>query len=166
MYRRWIYMTIAIIASALLISQTVFSFKEDKGIIYIRSFSMDQTTFYVTQTELATGAEEITATMSVAGLYYCARTLMAVCLLCFLCFFSNRWRMILAVLGAILAGVYYVLMIYYAVKITDFHYTTLYPNFWAVLPAIVLQMMVLTWQNVARYVMTLNENEEKEEMAE
>ena len=88
MYRRWIYMLIAIGASMFLLSHPVFSFKEDQGIIYIRSFSMDKTTFYVTQTELKTGAEHITATMSVKGLYYCNWAMLLGCILCFFCFFS------------------------------------------------------------------------------
>ena len=163
MYRRWIYMIIAIIASAILPSQKMFSFQDDKGIIYVRSFSMDEKVFYVTQTELATGAEEVTETMSIAGLYYCAKAMLVLCVLCFFCFFSKRGRMVLAVLAAILAGAYYILMIYYAVRITDEHFTTLYPTIMAVLPAIVLQLMLLVRRNVAHAAMLENINEEKDE---
>ena len=48
MYRRWAYMLIAIAASAVMFLHPVFSFQQDKGIIYVRSFSMDQKRFYVT----------------------------------------------------------------------------------------------------------------------
>ena len=150
MYRRWIYMLIAIGASMFLLSHPVFSFKEDQGIIYIRSFSMDKTTFYVTQTELKTGAEHITATMSVKGLYYCNWAMLLGCILCFFCFFSFSWRMRLALITAFIAGIYYVLMVFYALRMSDNHYATLYPNVIALLPAVVLQMMVFLRHNIIR----------------
>ena len=156
-------MLFAILASALLLNRSVFSFQEDKGIIYVRSFSMDQNTFYVTQTNLRTGAEEVTAMMSVAGLHYCTMAMLSVSIACLLCFFSNRWRMVLCMIVIVLAGAYYLLLIYYAIEITGEHYTTMYPNLWAILPAIVLQMMILVRQNVARTIMAENEDEEQAE---
>ena len=163
MIRRWVYMAIAIVTAALMPTRPVFNFQDDKGIIYVRSFSMDQHTFYVTQTELATGASEVTSTMSVAGLYYCARVLLYLCIACLLCFFSDRWRMWLCIISIVCAGAYYILMMYYAMEITDNFYTTLYPNFMALLPAVVLQMMVLVRQSIARTLMERNENEEPAE---
>ena len=159
MFRRWVYMVIAIVASAVLSLHPVFSFQEDKGIIYIRSFSMDQETFYVTQTELRTGAEQITATMSVKGLYFCRRLMLFGCILCLLCFFSKRWRLTLALITAFIAGAYYVLMIYYAMRMSDDHYATLYPNLMAVFPAIVLQMMILVRQNIIKSMITAEDTE-------
>ena len=164
MYRRWAYMVVAILASAFLLTKPVFSFQDDKGIIYVRSFSMDQKMFYVTQTELKTGVEEVTATMSVAGLYYCNKVMLWSCILCLLCFFNNRWRMILCLFSIALAGLYYVLIIYYATRISDLHFATLSPTLMAVLPAIVMQCMILIRANVARAVLMENENEEKEEI--
>ena len=151
MFRRWIYMAIAIAAAAVLFMRPVFNFQEDKGIIYVRSFSMDEKTFYVTQTTLDGGIPEITATMSVKGLYYCNKVMLWGSILCFLCFFS-RWRAWIATVVALIAGAYYLIMFYYAMKIADLHYATLYPNFMAFLPAIVCQMMVLTRQNVIHTV--------------
>lgn len=148
MYRRWAYMIIAIIASAVLFTRPVLNFQDDKGIIYVRSFSMDQKTFYVTQTGLKDGIPEISATMSVAGLYYCNKVMLWGCILCLLCFFSNRWRIRIALATAIIAGAYYVLLAYYAIKMSDNHYATLYPNLMVIWPGIVCQMMVLTRQNV------------------
>ena len=154
-------MIIAVIASWLLLSHPVFSFQDDKGIIYTRSFSMDTKLFYVTQTKLETGAEEVTATMSVAGLYYTAWVMFILCATSLLCFFNARWRMTLNVIAAICAGVYYILMIYYAIAMTDNHYTTLYPNLYALLPAIVLQFMLLVRRSTAREIVAENENEEE-----
>ena len=162
MFRRWAYMVVAIVAAGVLPMKPVFNFQEDKGIIYIRSFSMDKEMFYVTQTELSTGASEVVSTKSVAGLYYCARTMYYLCILCLLCFFSNKWRMWICVITAVCAGAYYILMLYYAVTITDNFYTTLYPTYMALLPAVVLQMMILVRQNVLLAEKQWNEDEEKE----
>lgn len=148
MYRRWIYMVIAILAAALLPVKPVFMFQEDKGIIYVRSFSMDQKEFVVTQTEMKTGIEQITATMSVKGLYYCYQAMLWGCVICFLCFYRRRWRIAICTAVTVVAGIYYALMIYYAIQIADIHYATLYPSWTAILPAIEMQMMVMTRHNI------------------
>lgn len=161
MYRRWSYMVLAIIAAAVLINKPIFRFQSDKGIIYVRSFSMDEKNFVVTQTELATGLEEVTEVMSVKWLYYCNKLMLWTSILCFLCFFSFRGRLVLADLTMILAGAYYVLVLYYAMKISDWHYATLYPNWAVFLPAVVLQCMVLTHRNVVVSARSFNSDEEQ-----
>lgn len=151
MIRRWIYMSIAIIAAALLGTRPVFNFQSDTGILYTRSFSMaDQKQFVVTQRELSTGAEEVAAIMSVKGLYYCSKAMLWGSMLCLLCFFSYRGRMTLIFVTVAAAGLFYILMIVYAIRMTDQHYATLYPNFAAIWPAIVLQAMLLTRSNMIR----------------
>ena len=72
--------------------------------------------------------------------------------------------MILCLFSISLAGLYYVLIIYYATRISDLHFATLSPTLMAVLPAIVMQCMILIRANVARAVLMENENEEKEEI--
>jgi len=146
--RRRLYMAVAIIASVVLLQRPVFNFQDDKGIMYVRSFSMTEKTFVVTQTELATGIPHVTAVMSTKGLRICNYFMIAGCVLCWLCFFEDRWRVFIALVTALLAGVYYILMIYYAMRMSSDHYATLYPNFMAILPAIVLQMMVFVRRNV------------------
>lgn len=161
MYRRWAYMAIAILASCLLFLKPVFKFNDDKGIIYVRSFDMDQTHFWVTQTELDTGIEHITAVMSVKWLYRINKAMLWGCIICLLCFWSNRWRFWIALITACIAGAYYVFMAYYAMKIAEDHYATLYPTITAFLPAIVLQMMILVQQNVRREGMYRDEEEQE-----
>ena len=148
MFRRWAYMVVAIIASALLFTRPVFGFREDKGIIYIRSFSMTEKEFKVTQTELENGAQHTTAKMSVVGLYISHMFMFIGSILCFLCFFSKSWRVWLCNLTAVACGAYYLLMIIYAMRMSDIHYATLYPTIMSIIPAIVLQLMILTRHNV------------------
>ena len=56
----------------------------------------------------------------------------------------------LALITAFIAGIYYVLMVFYALRMSDNHYATLYPNVIALLPAVVLQMMVFLRHNIIR----------------
>lgn len=148
--KRLAYMLIAIFASWLMFLHPVFNFESDKGIIYTRSFSMDQKTFYVTQTDLKTGVPEITATTSVIWLYRCNKVMLWGSILCLLCFFSDRLRLAISYITTVSSGFYYVLVVYYAMKLADLHYTTLYPNYMIILPGIVCAMMILTSRNVIK----------------
>ena len=150
MYRRLAYTVVAIMASLLLFEHPVFNFQDDKGIIYVRSFSMDQKTFYVTQTTLQDGVPEITATTSVKWFYYCNKAMVWGCIMSLLCFFSIPLRLTVTYLSAVVAGSYYVLVVYYSLKLADLHYTTLYPNYMIVLPGIVCAMMLLVSRNLIK----------------
>ena len=150
MRRRAVYMIIAIAASWAMFLHPVFNFQDDKGIIYVRSFSMDQKMFYVTQTDLKTGATEVTATTSVEWLYYCSKAMLWGSILCLLCVFSDRVRMVIAYITTVISGSYYVLIVYYSMKLADLHYATLYPNYMIILPAIVCAMMILTSRNIIK----------------
>ena len=59
---------------------------------------MTQTEITVTQTDLKTNADTVTATMSVKGLYFCVIAMIVGSGLCLLCFFNDRWRIILAII--------------------------------------------------------------------
>ena len=152
MYRRWIYMAVALIASVILLHQPTCKFLDDKGIIYVRSFTMTQTEFTVIQTELNAPINHITATMSVKGLYYCIKAMIYGIVLCFLCWFDDKWRIILAVATAVIAGLYYVILAYYVSRIAAQHYASVYPTIAAILPAIVCQMMLLVRRNVVNEI--------------
>ena len=161
--KRLLFYVIAIFASVMLLYHPVFSFQEDKGIIYVRSFTMDMNNFCVIQTNISTGVSDIIDVMSVGGLYICAWVMLVLSALALLCFWDDVWRMRLCVAAAFFAGAYYLLMIYYAIEITDEYYTTLYPNLYSLLPALVLQSMLVIRKNIARTLRLQYENEEKEE---
>ncbi len=146
--RRWIYMAAAIIASAVLMQRPVFNFQDDKGIIYVRSYEIDTYRVSVVHTRLDNGLKEVADSTSIAGLHYCNLVMLWGSVLCLLAFFSKRWQTYIALFTAIAAGVYYALMIFYAMRISDAMFATLYPNIMAVLPAVVCQMMILTRHNI------------------
>ena len=143
--RRLVYMVVAILAAALLPIRPALHFQEDKGIIYVRSFSMDQKALVMTQTALDTGVVANTESMSVKGLYYCYKIMLWGTILCFLCFFKVSWRIVICDVVALAVGVYYVLIVIYAMRIADAYFATFYPDVIAMLlPALVLQGMILT----------------------
>lgn len=151
MMRRWIYMSVAILAAYFLISRPVFNFQKDSGIIYVRSFEMvEQRSVVVTQTDIKSGASEVTDKMSVVGLHYCSMAMLWGSILCLLCFFSFRGRIFFATVAEIAAGAFYILLIVYAMRISEDQYATLYPNLFALLPAVVLEAMALTRRNVIK----------------
>ena len=158
-----LFIIISIIASVTLLNHPVFSFKEDKGILYVRSFSMDSSNFYVIQTNISNGVADIIDIMPVSGLHICAWAMVLTCVAALLCFWDELWRMRICIAAIVFAGAYYILMIYYAVEITDEYYSTLYPNLFALLPAVVMHLLLIVRKDIAHMLLSQNENEEKEE---
>ena len=156
-----IYNVIAIVASIVLLFVPVFSFIGDQGIIYLREFVMDTRTFSIVQTELATGKVSVLISMSVRGMYYCAWAMTVVSIICLLCY-MRRWKRKLSRVVIILAGLYYVLMIYYAIKMTGTYYATLYLNLAAVLPAVIILSMRVIRQETKRSIIDSIGIEEEE----
>lgn len=163
MYRRWAYMAIAILAAALLPLSSPLSFLQDEGIIYIRSFTMNQERFMMLQTELDSGVTEVAATMSVKGLYYCYWAMLIGAVGALLCMMSPYARLWMCDITMVAAGAYYVLLIIYALRIGDVYFPTIGVSWGTFLPAIVLEMMVLTHGNVHRYGHYLDDEIEGEE---
>ena len=137
-------MLVAIAAAMVLRYVPVFDFQGDKGVKSNRTYEMDQKNFYAYQTDFDTNERVIVGVVSVKGLYYCNLAMIGTSLLCLLCFFSDQWRIWLSLITVILCGAYYALMAYYAMRISNEWFPTLYPNLAAILPAVVLEAMVLT----------------------
>jgi uncharacterized membrane-anchored protein len=141
-------MVVAIVASVAMLSQPACKFLDDKGIRYVRSFSMTQTQITLTLTDIKTNTDTVKDTMSVKGLYYCVIAMIVGSSLCFLCFFDDRWRIIIAIITACVAGLYYILLVYYIFRIADKQFATAYPTFVVILPAVVCQMMLLVRRSI------------------
>lgn len=163
MYRRWAYMAIAILAAALLPLSSPLSFLQDEGIIYIRSFTMNQERFMMLQTELDSGLTEVAATMPVKGLYYCYWVMLFGSIGALLCMMSPVARLWMCDITMVAAGAYYVLLVIYALRIADTYFATMGVAWGTLLPAVVLEMMVLTHGNVRRYGHYLDDEIEGEE---
>ena len=120
---------------------------------------MDMQRVVVAQTELATGAKQVVAEMSVKGLWYCYRAMLILAIISLFFFFSRK-GLIVCDLVSILAGAYYVLLIYYAMQISDLQFATLTPTLTVVLPALTIQAMILARQCIVR---SLQEESEEED---
>lgn len=151
MYRRLAYMAIALTAVCLMRVAPVFSFSTDKGIIYDRSFTMDLQEFQVIQTTLDTNIPYVWETMSVNGLYVLQQILFWAIIVCMLVFYPTKVRWYLSLGIAAAGGVFYFLLIHYALRISDLQYATLAPTWVAFLPAVVIAMMILLNRNVAKF---------------
>ena len=151
MYRRLAYMAIALTAVCLMRVAPVFSFSTDKGIIYDRSFTMDLQEFQVIQTTLDTHIPQVWATMSVNGLYVVQQILFWAIIVCMLVFYPTKVRWYLSLGIAAAGGVFYFLLIHYALRISDLQYATLAPTWVAFLPAVVIAMMILLNRNVSKF---------------
>lgn len=162
MYRRWAYMVVAIIASLLISVSPTYSFMPDQGTFSVRSFSMTKTKVIVTQTLKDTGIKRVLATRSVAGIYVCFWAMLLGSITCFLMFYSSRIRIYSCFFTIGAAGLYYVFLVYYALRISGEQYCTLAPTWTVILPAIVLEMMILVFRNVTRYGTYLEEVTDEE----
>lgn len=141
-------MLTAILAAMVLYYKPVFNFESDKGIYYTRSFQMDAQDFYTIQTDLKTGVAKIEEHSSVKGFRYCAIAMLVTGTLTLLCVFRRSWRRLLALLCALSAAAYLILVVYYAIYLADTHYVTLYPNAYLALPILVLLCMLLLRSNI------------------
>ncbi|MBR6017711.1 MAG: hypothetical protein IK073_03725 [Paludibacteraceae bacterium] len=151
-FKRWLFMFVAIAAAMTLRYVPVFEFQGDKGIVSNRTYEMDQKNFYAWQTDFETNERVLVGVVSVKGLYYTNLAMIALSVLCLLCFFSDRWRIWLSLVTVLVAGSYYAFMIFYAVKISNEWFPTLYPNLAAILPAVVIEAMVLTRKSLLREI--------------
>ena len=150
---RWIYMLLAFAAAYTMNYFTVLEFQPDKGIIYMRNYEMTQSRFIVTQTELeGEHKTEVVAVVSLKWLNRAKWAIIAMTILCTLCFFSNKLQITVSLLTLVVCVLYYVILIYYAIRISDEQFPTMYPTLAAVLPAIVMQMMILLRKNILQDV--------------
>jgi len=165
MHKRLIYLAVAIIASAVLFLKPVFSFQDDSGIKYVRHFSMTNTDFVETLTPFDTTTHASIVKMPVRGLLYCNILMLCGSILCLLSFFDEQKQIWICIITSVFVGAYYVMMIWYAIRISDVFFATLYPNYMAILPIVVLQMMLMTRREIVHeMLLTANDNDETEEI--
>lgn len=160
--KRLLYMLVAIIATIPMHFYPDLNFQSDKGIIYMRSYEMDQTHFRVIQTKLDNSETEVVATMSIVWLKRAKWAILGATILCLLCFFNNQWRIIISLLTIVLCCTYYIVLISYSMRISDAEFPTIYPTLITVLPAIVVQMMILLRKNILEDVRHRDETMEND----
>lgn len=157
MQRRIVYIAIAFLASLLLFFKPVFTFQSDTGMIYERSFSMSLSTFTLTLTDLETGFSHVKAQKSVAGLLVCTIAMFLGTVSCGVWYYRRRLLKKLCNITIFFTVLYYLFMLYYAIYLMDTYFATLWPNWAAFMPVIVLEMMLLIRRNVSKQLESIRE---------
>ena len=151
------YMLIAIILTVSMFYAPILSFVGDTGVSKIRTCEMDQKSCQLIETQLDINKAEVKEALSTSGLRYVNWAILIGCIATFLCFWSGSQRMMLALYTMIAVGVYYLLLVYYAVEIANTFYATMYPNIGVFIPLFIVQMMILTRRNILNQRIDLDE---------
>jgi len=148
--RKWGRLVLAIVASVLLLNKPVLSFLDEPGLENVRTYRMTPSRFEVHHIEMATGLDKLMGAMSVKGLYYGAWAILLGCIACALLYESHRTRIIVCSITAFLAGAYYMIMIYYAIRLSQKFFLIIYPNWITLLPLVVLITMLFIRNETVR----------------
>ncbi len=158
---KWGRLVLAIVSSIILLNKPVFNFIEEKGIVSVRTFKITKRTFEMHYVDMKTGLDELVGAMSISGLFYGALAIMVGCFLCALLYESHRLRILSASITAFMAGAYYLLIGYYAIRLSQEFCLILYPNWVALLPAIVLLTMLSIRNSTVRKLMEVKQDEDE-----
>ena len=147
--RKWSRLLLAIVASVLLLNKPVFNFVDEKGLENTRTCVMTPTRFELHYIEMATGIDRPMYAMSVKGLYYGAWAILLGCVFCAFFYEIHELR----ILSCLITGAYYLIMIYYAIELSQKFCIILYPNLIAMLPVAVLLIMLSIRNTTVRKLM-------------
>ena len=139
---KWVRIIIAIAASVLLLNKPVFKCPDEPGLQSNRIYIMTPHTFEVHHIDMTTGLDKLMGTMSVKGLFYGALAILIGCVLCAIFNDEPPLLFLASRITAFLAGVYYLIIMYYAIQISQDFYAIVYPNFITFLPVVVLIAML------------------------
>jgi hypothetical protein len=151
--RKWSRLLLAIVASVLLLNKPVFNFVDEKGLENTRTCVMTPTRFELHYIEMATGIDRPMYAMSVKGLYYGAWAILLGCVFCAFFYEIHELRIFSCLITAFIAGAYYLIMIYYAIRLSQKFCIILYPNLIAMLPVAVLLIMLSIRNTTVRKLM-------------
>ena len=158
---KWGRLVLAIVSSIILLNKPVFNFIDEKGIISVKTYKITTRTFEMHFVDMKTGLDELVGAMSISGLFYGALAIMVGCFLCALLYESHRIRILICSITAFMAGTYYLIMMYYAIRLSQEFCLILYPNWVALLPAIVLVTMLWIRKDTLRRLIDAVQDEDE-----
>ncbi len=158
MIRKWGRLVLAIVSSILLLSKPVFNFVDEKGLVSVKTYKITPRTFEMHYVNMTTGLDELVGAMSISGLFYGALAILIGCVACALLYESHRLRILSASITAFMAGVYYLLIGYYAIRLSQEFCLILYPNWVALLPLVVLVTMLVIRNDTVRRLMEVKQD--------
>jgi len=122
---------------------------------------MTTRTFEVHHIEMATGIDKLMWTMSVKGLFYGALAILIGCIGCTVFYPLHRLRILISSITAFAAGTYYLIMMYYAIRLSQKFFLILYPNWVALLPVVVLVTMLWIRKDTVRRLIDAVQDEDE-----
>lgn len=158
---KWGRLLLAIVSSILLLNKPVFNFIDEKGLENTRTYVMTTRTFEVHHIEIATGMDKLMGAMSVKGLFYGALAILLGCIVCTLCYEDLQIRILSASITAFMSGSYYLLMMYYAIRLSQKFFLILYPNLIALLPVVILLTMLSIRNHTVRKLIAIQQEEDE-----
>ena len=158
---KWGRLVLAIVSSILLLSKPVFNFIDEKGIVSVKTYKITTRTFEMHFVDMKTGLDELVGAMSISGLFYGALAIMVGCFLCALLYESHRIRILISSITAFMAGAYYLLIGYYALRLSQEFCLILYPNWVALLPVVVLVTMLRIRKDTLRKLIDAVQDEDE-----
>lgn len=158
---KWGRLVLAIVSSILLLNKPVFNFIDEKGLENTRTYVMTTRTFEVHHIEMATGIDKLMWTMSVKGLFYGALAILIGCIGCTVFYSLHRLRILISSITAFAAGTYYLIMMYYAIRLSQEFFLILYPNWVALLPVVVLVTMLWIRKDTVRRLIDAVQDEDE-----
>lgn len=158
---KWGRLVLAIVSSIILLNKPVFNFIDEKGLENTRTYVMTTRTFEVHHIEMATGIDKLMGTMSVKGFFYGALAILIGCIVCALLYESHRLRILISTITAFAAGTYYLIMMYYAIRLSQEFFLIIYPNWIALLPVVVLITMLWIRKDTLRRLIDAVQDEDE-----
>ena len=158
---KWGRLVLAIVSSIILLNKPVFNFIDEKGLENTRTYIMTTRTFEVHHIEMATGIDKLMGTMSVKGFFYGALAMLIGSVVCTIFYSLHRFRILISTITAFLAGTYYLLMMYYAIRLSQEFFLILYPNWIALLPVVVLVTMLWIRKDTLRRLIDAVQDEDE-----
>ena len=158
---KWGRLVLAIVSSILLLNKPVFNFIDEKGLENTRTYVMTTRTFEVHHIEMATGIDKLMWTMSVKGLFYGALAILIGCIGCTVFYSLHRLRILICTITAFAAGTYYMIMMYYAIRLSQEFFLILYPNWVALLPVVVLVTILWIRKDTLRRLIDAVQDEDE-----
>ena len=158
---KWGRLVLAIVSSIILLNKPVFNFIEEKGIVSVRTYKITTRSFEMHYVDMKTGLDELVGAMSISGLFYGALAIMVGCFLCALLYESHRIRILISSITAFMAGAYYLLIGYYALRLSQEFCLILYPNWIALLPIVVLVTMLWIRKDTLRRLIDAKQDEDE-----
>ena len=158
---KWGRLVLAIVSSIILLNKPVFNFIDEKGIISVKTYKITTRTFEMHFVDMKTGLDELVGAMSVKGLFYGALAILLGCIVCTLFYEDLEIRILSASITAFMAGAYYLLIGYYAIRLSQEFCLILYPNWVALLPVVVLVTMLWIRKDTLRRLIDAVQDEDE-----